>query len=81
MIHLFYLFSVFRISLAYKFYYTVKSSYEEQNFQKRVSELVQNLRIVLKNEKSCIFSSSYFLATFYVYIWKTTLIRSIGSNE
>ena len=38
MIHLFY---VFRISLAYTFYYTVKCSYEEQN-QKGVFELVQN---------------------------------------
>lgn len=37
MIHLFYLFSVFRISLAYASYYTVKCSYEEQNLQERVS--------------------------------------------
>jgi len=50
MIQLFYLFSVFRISLAYTFY--VKCSYEGQN-QKWVSELVQKLRIVLKNEKNC----------------------------
>jgi len=42
MIHLLYLFSVFRISLAYTFYYTVKCSFEEQNLQKGVSELVQN---------------------------------------
>jgi len=39
MIHLF---SVFRISSAYTFYYTVKCYYEEQNLQKGVSELVQN---------------------------------------
>lgn len=39
MIHLF---SVFRIYLAYAFYYTVNCSYEEQNLQKGVSELVQN---------------------------------------
>ena len=51
MIHLFYLFFVFRISLAYTFYYTIKCSYEEQN-QKGVFELVQKLRIVLKNEKN-----------------------------
>jgi len=50
MIHLFYLFSVIRISLAYTFYYTINCSYEEQN-QKGVSELVQKLRIVLKNKK------------------------------
>ena len=51
MIHLFYLFSVFIISLAYTFYYTVKCSYEEQN-QKGVSELVQKLRSVLKMRKA-----------------------------
>ena len=40
--YLFYLFSIFGISLAYAFYYTVKCSYEEQNLQEWLSELVQN---------------------------------------
>jgi len=35
MIHLFYLFSVFIISSAYTFYYTVKCSYEEQKSSER----------------------------------------------
>jgi len=38
MVHSFY---VFRISLSYTFYYTVKSSYEEQNLHKGVSKLVK----------------------------------------
>jgi len=51
----------------------------EKKLQKQVSELVQKLRIVLKNEKNCMFSNNPFLATFFIYVRKGFLSKS--SNQ